>query len=326
MSWETESLLAAFITPEKILSVAIILLFTGVHLRGIKVGAGVQNVLTLLKIAMIAGLVILGFTTGNGDMGHFFQGESLSSGFSGWKTAGLSLMWIMFAYSGWNASTYIGSEIRNPQRNLPFSLLLGTGIVIVLYICLNTLYVYAIVPADMKGVISVGGLAAERLFGRNMETIFSLLIAFALFSSLSAFLILGPRVYFSMARQGHFFKSLGKVSPSTHAPVNAILLQALFSLIIVMSGTFDQILTYMGFSLGIFPILAVSGVYKLRHSAGNTPRFPGYPITSGIYILSGTAMLLLSFFERPAESAIALATVLIGIPVYFLFRKKQASA
>jgi APA family basic amino acid/polyamine antiporter len=302
-----------------------ILLFTGIHLRGIKTGARMQNVLTLLKVAMIAGLVILGFTTGSGDMHHFFQGESLGTGFSGWKTAGLSLMWIMFAYSGWNASTYIGAEIHNPKRNLPYSLLLGTGIVMVLYISLNALYVYAIAPAEMKGVISVGGLAAEKLFGRDMETIFSLLIAFALFSSLSAFLIIGPRVYFSMAREGHFFKSLGRLSPSTHVPANAILLQALFSVIIVISGTFDQILTYMGFSLGIFPILAVAGVYKMRHTSGKTPRFAGYPITSGIYILSGTAMLLLSFLERPAESAIALATVLIGIPVYFLFRKQPLS-
>jgi APA family basic amino acid/polyamine antiporter len=235
-------------------------------------------------------------------------------------------MWIMFAYSGWNASTYIGSEIRNPQRNLPRSLLLGTGLVMVLYVSLNVLYVYAVEPADMRGVISVGGLAAGKLFGRNLEKVFSLLIAFALFSSLSAFLILGPRVYFSMARQGYFFKAMGRVSPSTHAPVNAILLQAFFSVIIVMSGTFDQILTYMGFSLGIFPILAVAGVFKLRQVKGKMRSLPGYPFTPVVFILCGTAMLLLAFFERPLESSIALLTVLTGIPVYFLLRKQKKQA
>jgi APA family basic amino acid/polyamine antiporter len=283
----------------------------------------VQNVLTLLKVAMIVLLLIFGFAAGKGDMGHFFLGEGPEKGFSGWKAAGLSLMWIMFAYSGWNASTYIGSEIRNPQRNLPRSLLLGTGIVMVLYVSLNVLYVYAVEPADMRGVISVGGLAAGKLFGRNLEKVFSLLIAFALFSSLSAFLILGPRVYFSMARQGYFFKAMGRVSPSTHAPVNAILLQAFFSVIMVMSGTFDQILTYMGFSLGIFPILAAAGVFKLRQVKGKMRSLPGYPFTTVVFILCGTAMLLLAFFERPLESSIALLTVLTGVPVYFLLRKQK---
>jgi len=320
-SWETGTILDQVITPEKAISVGIILLFTGIHLRGIRTGSRIQNVLTVIKVAMIAVLILLGFTLGKGDMGHFSQGGSLEGGFSGWKSAGLSLMWIMFAYSGWNASTYIGSEISNPQRNLPYSLLLGTCAVVVLYLCLNMLYVYAVPPADMMGIISVGGLAAERLFGRNMETIFSLFIAFALFSSLSAFLIIGPRVYYSMARQGHFFKALSRVSPSTNAPSNAILLQALFSIVIALSGTFDQVLTYMGFSLGIFPIMAVAGVYKLRHSGVKATRFPGYPITAVIYVVSGTAMLLLSYFERPVESSIALVTVLVGIPVYYLFRK-----
>jgi APA family basic amino acid/polyamine antiporter len=174
----------------------------------------------------------------------------------------------------------------------------------------------------MKGVISIGGLMAGRLFGKAMESLFSVLIAFALFSSLSAFIILGPRVYYSMASQGLFFKSLKKVDPTSQAPSNAILLQSLFSVIMVLSGTFDQILTFMGFSLGIFPILAVMGVFRLRKRNAGYLKMPGYPFTPLIYSLSGLAILLLAYFERPVESTISLIMVMAGIPVYFTFRRQ----
>jgi APA family basic amino acid/polyamine antiporter len=322
-SWETPLILPDFISAKRIFSILIILIFTLIHLRGISFSSKVQNILTLLKIVMIVCLIIFGFATGNGSIDHFRQGTELGFNFGGWKTIGLSLMWIMFAYSGWNASTYIGSEIRNPQRNLPASLLLGTISVIILYVCMNTLYVYAIRPAEMEGVISVGAKAAGELFGRTMEKSFSLLISFALFSSLSAYLIIGPRLYFSMARQGLFFQSLAKVSTASHAPSNAIALQALLSVIMVVTGTFDQILTYMGFALGIFPVITVAGVFKLRKTGESKVRLPGFPVTALIYMFTGAGILLLSYFERPVESSIALFTVLIGIPVYYYFKRKS---
>jgi len=221
-SWGTTVSHPDSISPKKIGSILIILLFMFIHLRGITFGARVQNILTILKIVMIACLVIFGFSVGNGSISHFKQEFNIGFDFGDWKTIGLSLMWIMFAYSGWNASTYIGSEVKNPRRNLPGSLLTGTLVVILLYICMNVLYVYAITPAEMEGIISIGAKAAGGLFGETMEKTFSLLISFALFSSLSAFLIIGPRLYFAMARQGLFFKSLAKVNPLTHAPSNAI--------------------------------------------------------------------------------------------------------
>jgi len=250
----------AGLTPDvlkKICAILIIAIFTYIHLRGIEFGTRVQNYLTLLKVGLIVALIAIGFLAGNGHFDHLLEGKSFSFGFTGWKTIGLTLMWVMFAYSGWNASTYIGSEIRNPIRNLPLSLLLGTGIVMLLYLGLNIFYIYAIPPAEMSGVISIGGLAVGNLFGQSLETLFSLLIAFALFSSLSAFIILGPRVYYSMAKDGYFFKFLSQVHPIFGVPSRAIILQSIISAIMVLTGTFDQILTYMGFSLGIFPILSV---------------------------------------------------------------------
>jgi APA family basic amino acid/polyamine antiporter len=303
------------------LAVSVIVIFTFIHYRGMKSGARVQNVLTILKVALIMVLLLAGFLFGKGDVTHFSPVKSAPEGFAGWKTIGLSLMWIMFAYSGWNASTYIGGEIRNPSRILPRSLLLGTGVVLLLYLGLNALFVYAIDPQEMKGVISVGGLAMGKLFGRSAETLFSLLIGFALFSSLSVFIILGPRVYYAMAKDGIFFKSVAKIHPRFQVPANSIIFQGIIAVILALSGTFDQVLTYMGFALGIFPILAVVGVTVLRKSDPSAPRLPGYPFTQVFYVLTGILILVLAFLERPIESSIALATVAAGIPAYYIFKR-----
>jgi basic amino acid/polyamine antiporter, APA family len=308
---------------KKVLAVSIILIFTFIHYRGIKYGARIQNVLTLLKILLIVILLTAGFSSGKGDISNFAKGGIMPSGLSGWKTIGLSLMWIMFAYSGWNASTYLGAEIKNPARNLPGSLVGGTIIVLLLYMGLNMLYVYGIEPESMKGVISVGGLAMGNLFGKSAEILFSILISFALFSSLSAFIIIGPRVYYSMAKDGLFFKSAAKIHKKFQVPSNSILLQCLIAVILVLSGTFEQVLTYMGFALGIFPVLAVIGIWKLRRSNPEALRIKRFPVTQVIYIAAGLLILILSFLERPVESSIALLTVVAGIPFYFIFKSKN---
>jgi APA family basic amino acid/polyamine antiporter len=219
----------------------------------------------------------------------------------------------------------VGSEVKDPSRNLPRSLLLGTGVVMVLYALLNLFYVYGIPPARMEGVEAVAGVAAGNLFGRSAETALSLVISFAFFSSLSAYLILGPRVYYSMARDGIFFKSVAAVDPKCSVPTRSILLQGGVAIIMVLFGTIDQLLTYMGFSLGIFPILAVLGVFKLRRSGQSAIRLPGYPVASALYILFGLAILVLAFLRQPTESLIAIATALAGIPVYLLFKRAAAA-
>ena len=308
---------------DKILAIAVILVFTLIHLRGLKFGSKIQDYLTIGKVALVAVLIIVGLFWGKGNMAHFSEGVPFNFNFSTLKTAGLSLMWIMFAYSGWNASTYIGSEIRNPARNIPRSLLYGTGIVMLMYVLLNLVFVYATTPDEMKGVISIGGLTVKNLFGSSMEFAFSLMIAFALFSSLSAFIIIGPRVYYSMAQDGYFFKFAAKIHPKYQVPSAAIIVQAVLSVIMVLSGTFDQILTYMGFSLGIFPILAVAGVFKLRASSRNGQMTKGFPVHLIIYLFFGLTILLLSYLERPVESSIALATALAGIPFFYYFRSKK---
>jgi basic amino acid/polyamine antiporter, APA family len=305
----------------KILAVSIIVIFTLIHLKGLEFGSKIQNILTIVKVGMIILLISAGLFLGRGDINNFRGAGNISLDFESLKTIGLSLMWIMFAYSGWNASTYIGSEIYNPGKNIPRSLLLGTGIVILIYILVNIVYVYAIPPEEMKGVISIGGLAVGKLFGSNMDVVFSLMIAFALFSSLSAYMILGPRVYYAIAADGYFFNFVSKTSAKYQAPYGAIILQSTLAIIMVISGSFDQILTYMGFALGFFPVLAVAGVFRLRRRQHKS----GIPVYLPVYLTFAIIMLVLSFLERPLESSIALLTILSGLPVFYYFNKRRGN-
>jgi APA family basic amino acid/polyamine antiporter len=315
---------------KKFYAILLIAVFTLIHRRGVELGAKVQNYLTVPKVILIVGLIFFGFLLGKGDMAHISQGTPFTFDFSGWKTIGLALMWIMFSYAGWNASAYIGSEVKDPKKNMPHSLLLGTGIVMLLYLCLNLLYVYAIAPAyfdniapeEMDKVIPIAALAVGNLFGRNLESLLSVFISFVLLSSLSAYIILGPRVYYSMSKDRAFFKFASDVHPKFGVPSKSILLQGIIAIFMAFFGTFDQLLTYMGFSLGIFPILSVLGVFKLRKSNMSVIKLPGFPLTSLVYIIVGVVILFLAFFERPMESSIAIGTVLIGIPVYMIFKSK----
>lgn len=318
--------MSSMISTEKfnqVLAIIIIGIFSFVHSRGVLLGARVQNALTILKLVLVAGLIIAGFTIGKGSFGYLSEGEPVKFAFDDWKAIGLSLMVIMFAYSGWNSSTYIGSEIKDPLKVIPQSLLISTLIVTVLYVLLNLFFVYAVPLGEMRNEPEIGGLAAGFAFGARAEVIVSLLISFALFSSLSAFIMLGPRIYYKMAHDGYFFNSVAAIHPKRKVPINAIYLQAAIAIVLVLSGTFEQILAYMGFSLGIFPLLAVAGVFKLRRQGKSVLKLPGYPIIHIVFIASGIIILVLAFLQRPLESSIAILTALSGIPAYYWFKKKK---
>lgn len=303
---------------KKSISVVIILIFTAIHVRGMKLGAKFQDVLTVLKVVLIVVLIFIGFAWGDGSWTHFSLNETKPVTQGNFKSIGLALMWIMFAYSGWNASTYVGGEVRNPLKNLSRSLLVGTAVVALLYLLLNVLFVYALSPSEMSGVISIGGLTVNRLFGQSLDKVYSGFIAFALLSSLSAFIIIGPRVYYAMAKKGHFFRLASRINKHD-VPGISIVAQSILAIVFAVSGTFDQILTVLGFSLGVFPILNVVGVFKLRMRHASKLKLPGYPYIQVFFVLMSLTFLVLAFLERPMESSIAIGIILVGIPLYFWF-------
>lgn len=318
------SLPAGLELTKKAIAIGIILAFTMIHYFGLRSGSKVQNMLTVLKIGLILVLISTGFIFGEGSFDHFrIQGGNFFEGTS-WKSIGLALMWILFAYSGWNASTYVGSEVFNPLRNIPRSLIIGTFSVTAIYLLLNILYIYAVPPEEMKGVISIGGLTANKLFNRSLDQLFSLFIAVILLSSISVLVIIGPRVYYAMAQSGHFFGPARKINRSM-VPGISILMQSGLAIIYVASGTFEQIITFLSFSLGIFPILAVTGVFKLRMKKQSAMKMPGYPVLPAFFILSSLVILILAFLERPLESSIALGLIVLGIPAFYVLKQKSAA-
>jgi len=310
---------------KKIIAVGIILVFTLIHYFGLNAGSKVQNVLTSVKIGLIVILLITGFVFGEGSFEHFQIQKDFAFSGANLKTMGLALMWILFAYTGWNASTYIGSEVQNPVKNIPRSLIVGTFTVTIIYLLLNTLYVYAVPPDEMMGVISIGGLTANNLFNRSLDQVFSLFIALILLSAISVLIMIGPRVYYAMAQSGHFFGLAKKINRSK-VPGISILMQSGLAIIYVVSGTFEQIITFLSFSLGIFPILAVIGVFKLRIKQQTVLKVPGYPVLPAFFILSSLMVLILAFLERPVESSIAIGVILVGIPTYYWLTKSQSKA
>lgn len=300
----------------------LIILFTGIHYLGMKLGSKVQNFLTFLKIAIVVGLAGTGIalTGGKGISAFSF----VTQGESSWLAFGTAMMLVMFSYSGWNASSYIAGEMKNPRKNLPLSLLLGTGIVILLYLALN-LFIFQALPYNQaKGSIAIAEKASIEAFGPWMGDTLGLLISLALLSSLSAFVIIGPRVYFAMARDRLFFPFAAKVHPKYKVPGRSILIQGSIAILMVLIGSFEQLLVYIGFALNIFPWLAVFGIFiaRKRH-IGNSDAFKvwGYPVVPIFFLVTSLGLMAVNYLNRPLESTAAVVTVLLGVPCYFIWIK-----
>ncbi len=310
----------ASVVPKKAVALAVIGLFTLIHYRGVRLGGRVQNALTSLKILIIAGLAIAGALAVRSPFPALsFPGPGTGTllGF------GTAMMMVMFAYSGWNASSYIAGEMRNPRRNLPLSLIAGTLIVVALYLAVNAFIFRSLPYAEAGGVIPIVGKAAVRTFGPWMGKGLGFLVGFCLLSSLSAFIILGPRVYYSMAKDGLFFSFASRIHPRFRVPGWSILCQGLFAAVMVLAGSFEQLLIYMGFALNIFPWLAVFGVLVARKRSGGGPagafKTWGYPVTPIFYLAASLGLMAVNYLNRPLESTAAVVTVLAGIPVYVLW-------
>ncbi len=314
--------LSALILAKKIPAVLIIVVFTGLHYFGCKFGAKVQNFLTVIKILIILGLAFTGVSYGSGSWANlsYSSGEPFSI-----FAIGTVMMMIMFSYSGWNASSYIASEIKNPGRSLPVSLISGTAIVIILYMIINIFIFYSAPYTELKGTIAVAEAAAVRAFGSGMADILSGMIGIILLSSLGAFIMIGPRVYHAMAKDGLFFKFANKIHHRYGVPGRSILIQGLMAVIMVLAGTFEQLLIYVGFALCIFPWLAVAGLFiarKEKIGEETAVNVRGYPYVPLFFLTSSLSLMVIAFINRPMESTAAIITVFLGIPCYYLWVRR----
>ena len=308
-------LVPVVVSPKSIVALAAILLITLVHLRGLGPGRIVQNVLAGAKVAAILTFLALGFGAGSGHASQVVAGGSVT-------LAGvlLALVPVMFTYSGWNAAAYVAEEVRSPGRNVPIALGLGTLAVVVIYLGLNALYLYAIPAASLAAVTgTLVDTVAERLFGFTVGNIIAVFTIVSIAASISAMVLAGPRVYFAMARDGLFAAPAARIHPRYRAPVSAIVMQAVWSGVLVLCGSLSQLVSYTGFAVVLFSGIAVASVFVLRRrepEADRPFRAWGYPAAPAAFVLASAVMVGNEIWRNPQPSIAGLAIIALGVPVY----------
>ncbi|HEU0124388.1 MAG TPA: amino acid permease [Bryobacteraceae bacterium] len=307
--------------PAQLTASALILVFTIVNFFGIQFASNVQNVLSALKLAVLAGFLVLGFALGKGDWSHFSQTAVRTSNAPIWQQFASSLIFIFVAYSGWNAATYVAEELREPEKTLPRALTLGTVFVAGLYALLNLLYIYATPLEQMKGVLRVGSQASERLFGDDVATLFSVLMAAGLLASVNALVTIGPRVYYAMAKNRAFFPAAARVHEKWRTPVASIAMQGVCAVFMCLTP-FRDLMFYVGFLLNAFAALAVASLFVFRKRAG-WRKLPvvsfGWPLLPLFFLVCCAWVAVAGILLRPSVSMTALATVALGAFVYKVF-------
>jgi len=235
---------------------------------------------------------------------------------------------VMFTYSGWNAAGYIAEEMREPGRNVPRALALGTAAVVAIYLLMNALYLYVIPVRDLAAIDrSVLDVIADRLLGSRAGNIMGLVSMISLAASISAMTLAGPRVYYSMGRDGLFFRRVAAVHPRYRTPSAAIIAQAAWSSVLVLSATADALVTYTGFAIVLFSGMAVVALFVLRRRQPDAPR-PfrawGYPVAPAIYAVASFAILVNGLYRAPAATGTGALIIAGGLPIYFAFRRRSA--
>lgn len=314
------------------LATATILFFAAVHVSGRSRTVGVQGGITVIKIAALVLFIVAGLASGRGRLANLDDRPEFT-----WplvQSCLFSLVYISYGYTGWNAASYLAAEVAEPQRRLPRAILFGTVGVTVLYLALNLVYALALPAADIRAIAARDGfdavapiakLSAVRLFGERAAVPVSIGTGILLWSTLSAYILTGPRVLYAMARAGQFPALAGRLSHRTQTPAIATALQVGWALLLLWVGSIGDVLVYTSVGLALFSILAVAAVYILRARRPDLPRpfrVPGYPITPLGYLIPAAALTVAAFVQAPIYSALALASILAGVPICRAWRSE----
>ena len=312
----------ATIAYSKLFGIALIAAITLIHSFSLNLSSKFQNVTTLFKILLITSIIVIGLVLpkGNENAINFTQSytqELLSSFFA------ISLIYVSYSYSGWNAAAYITEEFKNPRKALPIALIGGTLIVTILYTFLQFVFLKHVPIAELSGKLNVGTIAVEHMLNAKSATIFSAAISLLLISGISAMVWVGPRVTSNIAKEyslWRFFKTGSK-----GIPVAALWLQFLISVILLISGTFEQIMVYCGVLLSISSLLVVIGVFVLRYKNKNLQpqgfKSPFFPLFQIFFIILSLWMIGFAVVNKPVESILGLSNIVIGLVTYFICNK-----
>jgi basic amino acid/polyamine antiporter, APA family len=306
---------------EKLVSAGMILLLTGISCVGIRSSKVVQNAVAVVKIGGLAVMILLVLVKGTRPI-HFFEqgantGHALAFSITGF---GVALVAILWAYEGWHLVSFVGSEMRKPQRDLPRSLFYGSLIVMAIYIVANIGYYHALSPDEIRGSSAVAALAIGRVLGPVATKVISVLILVSILGTLNGLILTGPRVYYAMARDGTFLHAFAHVSERYRTPTVALIVEGVWASVLALSGSYEQLFTDVIFTAWIFYGLAVGAVLVLRRrepQMARSFRVPGCPWVPLLFCLAAAGLTVSTLIARPVGSAIGLGLVAIGIPVYF---------
>jgi basic amino acid/polyamine antiporter, APA family len=319
----------------QLVALGVIALLTAVNARGVREGALVQNVFTVLKVGAIALLAVVGLGSGKGSSSHFapffeikLGAKALGMGVFG--AVGVAMSKALFAYDAWNTVTFAAEEVREPERNLPRALAIGTLVTTLAYSAVCAAYLYVLPIERMAGVVE-NRVAAEVilvLLGVAGVKLVSIAILVSTFGCVNGLILGGARVFFAMARDGLFFRFASRVDLRRGAPTGALLLQGVWSAVLTLSGSYDRLLTYVTFSSLAFNALTVVGLFVLRRTRADMPR-PyrawGYPVVPAVYLAGAGFFLVYILIGDPRDACAGLGLVALGIPAYAVFARRRVA-
>ena len=283
------------------------MVFSALHATNVRRGAWTQNAGVIVNLTLIVVFIALALPRSN------LPPATVESAFlaAPFSVYAVSLTWVSYSFFGWNSATYIGGEVINPTRNLSRAMLLGTGVVALLYLGLNQAFMGSAPAAELAGKVEIGRVAARALGGETAGDIVTVLVVLVLTTSVSSFVMAGPRVYAKMAEDGYMpawmKPSVGK------PPAVSICVQSALALVILWTATFDGLLTYIGFTLSFANAATIVGLIVLRRAKGAEVRVPGWPWVPGAFLAIWSVMAVLTFRDRPVESLVGLATLALGL-------------
>jgi APA family basic amino acid/polyamine antiporter len=312
----------------KLAAVLSIVALTLINCLGVKAGAWLQNVLTILKMGALLALPVLALVLGKGSTANLAPLWSTGEG-SLLLAAGPAMLAALWAYDGWIESTYVGSEIRDPGRNLPRSIVLATGIVIVLYLLANVAYLSVLSPARVAASSMVGSDAAQAIIGPAGAAFIAAAIIVATLGANNGIVFTSARIPYAMAREGLFFRWAGRLDPRFQSPNLVLLVQGIVAVALTMTGSYVQLATYVVFVSFLFYGLSAAAVLVLRRTEPDLAR-PyrtwGYPVTPVLFIGFALYLVADTILQTPRESAFGAGLVLLGLPAYWYWRRQGAEA
>ena len=312
------------ISGGQIFAISLILILSFINYLGILFGKWIQNIFTILKIGSILFFALAGLFISTGNHIDFSINPTSMSIGSILTGMGIALVAVTWTVGGWEYVTFAAGEIKNPKKNLPLSLIIGTVVIFSLYIIINVAYL-KVLPMDLLiGEIKVGETTAKSLYGPGIAGAFVVVVIISMFGSLNGNILVGPRISYAMAKDKLFFSKAADVHPKFHTPGNAIMIQGLWASVLALSGTFEEIITLVVFVNFMMWIAASSTVFVLRKKQPELERpykVWGYPYVPAFFILFSSAIMINTFFESPQQSLMGIGLTLLGIPAYLYWKK-----